>query len=59
MFNKLILAMLLTFFANAAVAADASVTISDAYAQPSAGKVGVAFFTATSTTNDAITGVMP
>lgn len=42
---------------TAAFAADSAVTFTEVFARPSAGKVGVAFFTATSTTNDSITSV--
>jgi copper(I)-binding protein len=57
MFAKSVVLLATVFFSTMALAADAAVTISDQYAKPTAGKVGIAFFTATATKNDAITGV--
>jgi len=57
MFAKSWIVMLSLLFTSSAFATDASVAITDFYAKPSAGKVGIAYFTATSTKNDAITGI--
>ena len=57
MFHNVIMSLIALTFAGAAVAAEPSVTISDLHARPTAGKVGVAFFTATSTANDTIASV--
>jgi copper(I)-binding protein len=57
MFAKSLTILATVLFAHMALASDAAVTISEQYAKPTAGKVGIAFFTATATKNDAITGV--
>ncbi len=46
-----------TLFASAAYAGESAVTFSDVFARPAPGEIGVAFFTATSTTDDAISSV--
>jgi copper(I)-binding protein len=56
MFSKLA-AIAAVFFATATMAADPVIRFSDQYAEPAMGKVGVAFFTATTTKDDTITGV--
>lgn len=55
MFAKLATGLTIALFANAAFA---EVTITEPMIKEPAGAVGVAFFTATSNTNDAITGAM-
>jgi copper(I)-binding protein len=57
MLSKALALCAIMTLAGAAVAADASVTFTNTNARPTAGKVGVAFFTATSTKDDAIIGV--
>jgi len=51
------MSLVVIIFASSAFAADPAITFSEVHARPSAGKVGVAFFTATSTKDDAITSV--
>lgn len=55
MFAKLATGLTVALFATAAFA---EVTITDPMIKEPAGAVGVAFFTATSNTNDALTGAM-
>ncbi|MES2984537.1 MAG: copper chaperone PCu(A)C [Pseudomonadota bacterium] len=57
MLNKSIRAFAAACCLLAASAANAAVSISDAYAEPSRGDVGVAFFTALSTENDSILSI--
>jgi copper(I)-binding protein len=54
---KSFLCAAIALFAGTAYAADPFVTFSDVFARPAPGEIGVAFFTATSSTNDAVTGV--
>ncbi len=57
MFHNILVSFAALMFAGAASAAEPSVTFTDLHARPTAGKVGVAFFTATSTANDTIASV--
>jgi copper(I)-binding protein len=57
MLSKALAFVVMMTLAGAAVAADAAVTFTDTNARPTPGKVGVAFFTATSTVDDAIVSV--
>ena len=54
MFHKILISLSTLLFASAAFAADPEVTFSQTHARPSVGSVGVAFFTAASTVDDAI-----
>lgn len=55
MFNRLLTSFTILMFAGSALATEPQVTLSDMHVRPTAGKVGVAFFTANSTVDDAIT----
>jgi periplasmic copper chaperone A len=57
MFAKSIAILATVLFSMAALASDTAVTISEPYAKPTAGKIGIAFFTATASKNDSITSV--
>jgi periplasmic copper chaperone A len=57
MFNKILMSLVVLIFASSALAVEPAVTFSDVHARPTAGKVGIAFFTATSTKDDTITSV--
>lgn len=58
MFAKFAVAVMAAFFATAGFAKDSSVTFSNSFARPSVGQLGAAYFTVTSSADDAITGVM-
>lgn len=57
MFAKLAASLSVVLLAFAAHAAEPRATLSDAFAYPAAGKIGIAYFTVTTTTDDAITAV--
>lgn len=57
MFARLTALIAMLMFTGTSRADDADVTFADYYAQPSIGKVGIAFFTATSNSNDTIIGI--
>jgi copper(I)-binding protein len=57
MFTKILMSLVVLIFASSAMAGDASVTFSDMQVRPSIAKVGVGFFTVTSTAHDTITAI--
>jgi copper(I)-binding protein len=57
MFAKLTAAVCITFFALAAHAVEPKATITEAFSYPTAGKIGIGYFTVTTATDDAITSV--
>jgi copper(I)-binding protein len=57
MFARLFATAAIALFALSANAAEPKATITDAFAYPTAGKIGIAYFTVTTTTDDAITAV--
>ena len=57
MLNRILMSLVVLIFASSAFAVEPAITFSEVHARPTAGKVGVAFFTATSTKDDTILSV--